>query len=98
MERLTIQYMDGYWPKALCTICRDGEADDAESCEECCQNRDGNCDDCPLDRCIDRLAVYENAHEQIEKRIKWLKEREEYPHNFMGQMVEDLEWVLQLFD
>lgn len=98
MKRLTMEYMDNYWPKELCTICRDGEADDAETCGECCEIRDRDCDGCPIDSCIRRLAIYENAQEQIEKRIQEIKANENYPHNFMGQMVDDLEWVLKLFD
>lgn len=108
MERLTIEFIGTYAAKELCTIDRFGNADDYQLCDYmnadyCKKFNDGadsedECTGCILQRCIERLGLYENAHEQIERKIKFLKEREEYPHNFMGQMVEDLEWVLQLFD
>lgn len=44
----------------------------------------------------DRLAAYEDMQEKIEMRIQELKASTNYPHNFMGQMVEDFEWVLGL--
>ena len=44
----------------------------------------------------DRLAVYEDMQEKIEKRVEAIKASSEYPHNFTGQMVEDFEWVLGL--
>ena len=42
----------------------------------------------------EKLAEYENMHEKIIKRIEEIKATSYYPHNFTGQMVEDLEWVL----
>lgn len=45
-----------------------------------------------------RLANYDNAKEQIEERIEILKNSSDYPHNFKGQMVDDFEWVLSLFN
>lgn len=44
--------------------------------------------------CFERLAVYERMHEKVIKRIEEIKSTSYYPHNFTGQMVEDLEWVL----
>lgn len=46
----------------------------------------------------DRLAAYEGMQEKIEERVEVIKSSSEYPHNFTGQMVEDLEWVLGLIN
>ena len=54
--------------------------------------------DVTIKQMIDRLAKYEDAHERIEKRIEEIKSVSYYPHNFTGQMVEDLEWVLGLLN
>lgn len=95
MERLTIEY-DGYFvPKKICTIDREGGADDCEMCTDIC---DDKCDSCPIQKCFTRLANYEIAHEKIEKKIADIKASADYPHNFKGQMVEDLDWVLSLFE
>lgn len=40
-----------------------------------------------------QLANYENVHRKIIKRIEEIKATSYYP-NFTGQMVEDLEWIL----
>lgn len=42
-----------------------------------------------------KLEKYENMQEIIEKRIADIKASSDYPHNFKGQMVEDLEWVIR---
>lgn len=44
------------------------------------------------------LAHYEEAKRAVEKRIQEIKDSTNYPHNFMGQMVEDFEWVLKLLE
>ena len=41
-----------------------------------------------------KLKIYEDTQEDIEKRIEDIKKSTDYPHNFKGQMVDDLEWVL----
>lgn len=41
------------------------------------------------------LKKYEDTKDKIEARIKDIKNSSDYPHNFKGQMVEDLEWVLK---
>lgn len=43
---------------------------------------------------ITQLAKYESMHEKLEEKIAKIKASSEYPHNFTGQMVEDLEWVI----
>ena len=50
--------------------------------------------DINFERIVDKLGKYEDIEEKIEDRIKSIKSSSDYPHNFKGQMVEDLEWVL----
>lgn len=47
---------------------------------------------------LNKLAKYEDMQEKIEKRIEEIKGTSYYPHNFTGQMVDDLEWVLSLLN
>lgn len=47
---------------------------------------------------IIKLAKYEDVHEKLENRISDIKSSTNYPHDFTGQMVEDLEWVLNQLD
>ncbi len=99
MERLTMEYCGEYVPKELCSIDRLGGADDCDLCYEYCKatEDDGaDCSQCAISQCFNRLGVYENAQEKIEKRIQELKASTNYSHNFMGQMVDDLEWVLSI--
>nr|WP_302144127.1 hypothetical protein [uncultured Schaedlerella sp.] len=98
MERLTIEYCGNYAPKELCTIDRLGGADDCDSCEEYCKMANCDCDQCAIQELFNRLAKYEDMHEKIEKRIEEIKSTSYYPHNFTGQMAEDLEWVLGLLN
>ncbi len=101
MERLTIEYCGEYVPKELCSIDRLGGADDCDLCCEYCKaetDEGVDCKGCAINDCFNRLGIYENAQEKIEKRIQEIKANENYPHNFMGQMVDDFEWVLKLFD
>lgn len=96
MKRLTVEIEDGiYIPRALCSFGRDGEIDDYDGCADYCEvGCDRECDQCGIQHCFNRLAAYENMHTKIIKRIEELKATSYYPHNFTGQMVEDLEWVL----
>ena len=98
MERLTIEYCGNYAPKELFTIDRLGGADDCDSCEEYCRMANCDCDQCAIQELFNRLAKYEDMHEKIEKRIEEIKSTSYYPHNFTGQMAEDLEWVLSLLN
>lgn len=41
------------------------------------------------------LKSYEDAKDKIKSRINDIKNSSDFPHNFKGQMVEDLEWVLK---
>lgn len=70
-----------------------------------CNHREEDCNDsCQYGTCewnrkaLLRLKKYEDMHEKVEKRIAEIKANENYPHNFMGQMVEDFEWVLGLLN
>lgn len=101
MERLTIEYCGEYVPKELCSIDRLGGADDCDLCSEYCKaTEEGNedCEGCAINQCFNRLGLYENMHERVIKRIEEIKATSYYPHNFTGQMVEDLEWVLSLLN
>lgn len=101
MERLTIEYCGSYVPKELCSIDRLGGADDCDLCCEYCKaTEEGNedCSGCAIDQCFQKLGVYEDAYEKVEKRIEEIKSASYYPHNFTGQMAEDLEWVLSLLN
>lgn len=67
MERLTIEYCGEYMPKGLCSIDRQGGADDCELCYENCKAmREGNddCSGCVVDKCFDKLGKYEDLEEQ----------------------------------
>lgn len=63
-ERLTIKYDGLPVPKELCTIDRLGDADDCDSCEEVCSRLFGDCtDNCPIQKCFNRLAELEDKIE-----------------------------------
>ena len=98
MERLTSEHCGEYVPKELCSINSLGEADDCDLCSEYCKAKDQengvDCRECAINQCFNKLGKYENMHERIIKRIEEIKATNYYPHNFTGQMVEDLEWVL----
>lgn len=64
MERLTIQYDNCFVPKRLCTIDRNGDADDCDTCADACNMTSGECDKCPIQKCFDKLAQYEDMEEQ----------------------------------
>lgn len=101
MDRLTIEYCGNYVPKELCSIDRLGGADDCDLCCEYCKaTEEGNedCSGCAIAQCFQKLGVYEDAYEKVEKRIEEIKSASYYPHNFTDQMVEDFEWVLSLLN
>lgn len=95
MDRLTMEYCGEYVPKELCSIDRLGGADDCDLCCEYCEATE-DCRECAINHCFNRLGMYENVQEKIEKRIQEIKTSTNYPHNFTGQMVDDFEWVLSL--
>lgn len=102
MERLTIEYCGDYVLREMCSIDRYGDADDCDMCCDYCkttedEDGDADCGECAISKCFNKLGIYENAQEKIEKRIQEIKACSYYPHNFTGQIVEDLEWVLSLF-
>lgn len=63
MERLTIKYDDQNVPNGCCTFDRYGEPDDCSSCDEQCLLRDNDCDNCPIQKCFDKLFEYEDKIE-----------------------------------
>jgi len=66
MPRLTIEYDGGYVPKEMCTIDREGGADDCLSCAENCEYNNNHCDECPIQICFDKLSAYEDIGEPDE--------------------------------
>ena len=52
---------DGYMPKELCSIGRDGKVDDCDTCPEYCKEVVGICSDCAINMCFKRLAEYEKT-------------------------------------
>lgn len=62
-ERLTIEYDGDFTPKELCTINRNGEADDCACCDEVCNNIYDDCEGCPIQKCFDRLGQLEDKLE-----------------------------------
>lgn len=81
MERLTTRLSDGnYIPKALCTIARDGEVDDVDGCNECCDSCNGECSVCAIQKCFNKLAEYEDAEE--------LKAQRQNPHGYSKEDIE----------
>ncbi len=79
----------------MCSLNRYGEVDDVDGCIEYCATIRGDCEKCVIQKCFNRLAAYENMQENLENRIKHIKSSPDYPHNFKGQIVEDLGWVLK---
>lgn len=72
-KRLTMRSTvnNGYVLKGMCTFGRDGEPTDELGCPELCETCGHNCDKCPIQEGIDRLAYYEN----LESESKGLKSK-----------------------
>lgn len=64
MERLTIEYCGFYVPIEACTINIEGEADDCLDCAEMCGQMAGECDNCCIQKCFEKLGIYEDLEEQ----------------------------------
>lgn len=45
---------------------------------------------------VEELSYMKSVREKIGKRVQEIKASTSYPHNYMGQMVDDFEWVLSL--
>jgi len=88
MNRLTeridgiVTSMERYEKHSPCHHCR------WQSTDKCLE------DECTYGSVLNKLAEYEDMHEKLEKKIADIKSSSDYPHNFTGQMAEDLEWVL----
>lgn len=61
MDRITIKYNEHYVPKEMCTINRNGEADDCIGCNDTCTECEGNCEVCHIMKAFDRLGEYEDT-------------------------------------
>ncbi len=96
VDRLTVKFGDNYILKSCVVINRYGEVDDVDGCIEYCATIHGDCEKCVIQKCFNRLVAYENMQENLENRIKHIKGSSDYPHNFKGQIVKDLEWVLKM--
>jgi len=79
MPRLTIKYDGDYAPKELCSIDRTGEADDCLSCREICEDEDGLCETCPIQKCFNKLALYEAIGEP-EEFVKTVERKRRIGH------------------
>ena len=66
MSRLTCKYDRDNVLKDMCTFDRESnvEADDCLTCSEYCNIKDMNCEECAIQRAIDKLAYYEDLEEQ----------------------------------
>ncbi len=62
-ERLTIKYGGAFAPKELCTIGRNGDANDCDNCINTCDDYDFDCGKCPIQKCFDRLGELEDKLE-----------------------------------
>lgn len=63
-ERLTIKYDGNFVPKELCTIDRNGDADDCEDCgNTCSEHYFDKCEGCPIQKCFDKLGELEDKLE-----------------------------------
>lgn len=67
MERLTC-YFDNETavPRECCTFDRESntEPDDCISCGEMCEEKDGDCSECPIQKAFNKLAEYEDLEEK----------------------------------
>lgn len=62
-ERLTIKYDGAFAPKECCSINKNGEADDFNDCCSICDEQNFYCDECPIQKCFDRLGELEDKLE-----------------------------------
>ncbi len=71
MERLTVKIdNETYIPRALCGIGRDGEVDDYDGCAEYCEDGcEGECSQCGIQHCFNRLAAYENLQDKLDMQF-----------------------------
>lgn len=61
MQRLTVKYGGVWVPGAMCTFDRDGYPDICDRCPGGNGNCEGDCRECPVQACFDRLAAYEDT-------------------------------------
>lgn len=67
MDRLTCYFDDETSVlRGCCTFDRESEIepDDCISCGEMCEEKDGDCEDCPIQKAFNKMAEYEDLEEQ----------------------------------
>lgn len=62
-DRLTIKYDGAFAPKECCSIDRNGEADNFNDCLNICDEQNFYCDECPIQKCFNRLGELEDKLE-----------------------------------
>lgn len=88
MKRLTIEYCGEYVPKEMCSIDRLGGVVDCDLCCEYCKaTEDGSedCEGCTINQCFNKLGVYENLEERLQKIYGECD-------GLLEKVVEHLEW------
>ncbi len=60
-DRLITKYNDENILLKLCSVDRLGGIDDCLSWEDICEQNIGQCEGCPVQKCFDKLAKYENT-------------------------------------
>lgn len=89
MEKLMIEYDGNHVPIELCTVDREGGADDCDTCADACKRvmDTEDCNVCPIQICFNKLAFYERIHEQVEEIIKSGKLKPE-----------EYQWIIDLYN
>jgi len=68
----------------MCSVGRDGLADDCDGCIECCDDHIDGCDGCPIQECFNRLGEYETANLTPEKILEMDKIYQELSREVMA--------------
>jgi len=85
MEKLMVEYCEGkFVPRKMCSVGRDGLADDCDGCIECCDDQIDGCDGCPIQECFNRLGEYEAANLTPEKILEMDKMYQELGREVMA--------------
>ena len=64
MEGLMVDYLGYQVPKEACTTNIEGETDDCLDCAEMCGQMAGECDNCCIQKCFEKLGAYEKAEKE----------------------------------
>lgn len=79
MKRLTIDYGGVWTPEATCNSDRHSGTVVCVGCSTMCENRGCDCDGCPIQKCFDKLAAYEDTGLEPEEVERLKAEREWVP-------------------